>query len=122
MITITNGRLTLTVSNSAYRTMFKSAGYYPLQDEESPIPSNDTFITEEEENNLDTSYDEENENLEDYEDDTAEEEEEEEIDLSEIPLGEMDFYQLCEYADQLGLDRKGIRSKRELRTLIKDNM
>ena len=41
-------------------------------------------------------------------------------DLSEIPLNEMGFGQLCEYADQLGLNREGVRSKRELRALIRE--
>lgn len=119
MITITNGHVTLTVSNSAYRTMYQYAGYHPLADEECEIEEGDTFITEEPENTLDRSYDEETEDLSEPE---AEEEEAEEIDLSEIPLSEMDFYQLCEYADQLGLDRKGLRSKKELRALIKTNL
>lgn len=119
MITITNGHVTLTVSNSAYKTMYQYAGYHPLADEECDTEEGDTFITEEPENTLDTFYDEETEDSAEFE---TEEEETEEIDLSEIPLSEMDFYQLCEYADQLGLDRKGIRSKKELRALIKDNL
>lgn len=117
MITITNGHVTLTVSNSAYKTMYQYSGYHPLADEEREIEESDTFITEEQKNILDPFYDEETEDSEEFE-----AEEEEEIDLSEIPLSEMDFYQLCEYADQLGLDRKGLRSKKELRALIKTNI
>ena len=51
-----------------------------------------------------------------------ESEDEEQVDLSEIPLSEMDFYQLSDYADQLGLDHRGIRSKKELRLQIKQHM
>lgn len=54
------------------------------------------------------------------EDESLDDEDEEYEDLSEIPLNEMGFGQLCEYADQLGLNREGIRSKRELRALIRD--
>ena len=43
------------------------------------------------------------------------------MNLSEIPLSEMDFYQLQDYAEQLGLDYEGIRSKKELRALIRNN-
>ena len=115
MITITNGQNTLTVPNSAYEMMFKDSGYHPLADEERTTDEGDNFITEANETPSDASYDEENESLSE----TPDEEEEAEVDLSEIPLSEMDFYQLCAYADQLGVDRRGIRSKRELRALIK---
>lgn len=54
------------------------------------------------------------------EDEALDDEDEEYEDLSEIPLNEMGFGQLCEYADQLGLNREGIRSKRELRALIRE--
>lgn len=115
MITITNGQNTLTVPNSAYEMMFKDSGYHPLADEEHVTDEGDTFITAVDETPSDASYVEENEAL----DESPDEEEEAEVDLSEIPLSEMDFYQLCAYADQLGVDRRGIRSKRELRALIK---
>lgn len=115
MITITNGQNTLTVPNSAYEMMFKDSGYHPLADEERTTDEGDKIITEAEKTPLDTLDVEENEVL----DESPDEEEEAEVDLSEIPLSEMDFYQLCAYADQLGVDHRGIRSKRELRALIK---
>ena len=119
MITITNGHMILTVSNSAYETMFKYSGYHPILNEECVDVSGDNFITPEKENTGDENFVEETEDLNET---FAEAEEVEEIDLSEIPLSEMDFYQLCEYADQLGLDRRGLRSKKELRALIKANI
>lgn len=115
MITITNGQNTLTVPNSAYEMMFKDSGYHPLADEEHATDEGDKIITEAEKVPLDALDVEENEAL----DESPDEEEEAEVDLSEIPLSEMDYYQLCAYADQLGVDRRGIRSKRELRALIK---
>jgi hypothetical protein len=56
------------------------------------------------------------------EDEEDEEDTEESVDLSEIPLGEMSFDQLNEYADQLELDHDGIRSKKELRALIREHL
>ena len=119
MITITNGHMTLTVPGSAYETLYKDSGFHPLEDEESVVASADTFTTFEDKTSEEDILDEENEDSKDLEED---EDEEEEIDLSEIPLSEMDFYQLNEYADQLGIDHKGIRSKKELRALIKNNL
>ena len=119
MIKITNGQLTLTVPNSAYRGFYASAGFHPLADQERVESPADTFPMQNEETP-------ENANLVEETDESEESSEAEaengEIDLSEIPLGEMDFYQLCDYADQLGLDHRGIRSKKELRALIRANI
>ena len=117
MITITNGQITLTVPNSAYRAMYQTSGFHPICDEERREVSADTFpATDAETPSRTDSVEETDESEASYETDA-----EEEIDLSEIPLSEMDFYQLCDYADQLGLDRKGLRSKKELRVLIRNN-
>lgn len=117
MITITNGQITLTVPNSAYRAMYQTSGFHPICDEERGEVSADTFPAPDAETPSRTdSVEETDESEASYETDA-----EEEIDLSEIPLSEMDFYQLCDYADQLGLDRKGLRSKKELRVLIRNN-
>lgn len=119
MITITNGQLTLTVPNSAYRSIYASSGFRPLADQEHIAPPADTFNTSSEETPENANLDEEKD---EFEGTSEVEAENEEIDLSEIPLSEMDFYQLCDYADQLGIDRRGIRSKKELRALIKSNL
>ena len=117
MITITNGQITLTVPNSAYRAMYKTAGFHPICDEERVVTPADTFPAPEKETpSTDISTDETDESEDSYD-----EPYDDEVDLSEIPLSEMDFYQLCDYADQLGLDRKGLRSKKELRVLIRNN-
>lgn len=122
MVTITNGQMTLTVPNAAYEMMFRSSGFRVLADEEREYNEGDKVTSETEENTLNTPYDEENADTDEVQVDEEEEDEEEAIDLSEIPLSEMGFYQLCDYADQLGLDRTGIRSKKELRNLIRDNI
>lgn len=122
MITITNGHITLTVPNSAFRSIYKASGFHPLEDEEHVVAPADTFPTFEDETPGEDVLDEETEDLEDSEEYENESEDEEQVDLSEIPLSEMDFYQLNEYADQLGLDHKGIRSKKELRALIKNHI
>lgn len=118
MITITDGQMTLTVPNASYRGFFAASGFHPLADQEHVEVPADTFPTSEEETPENAVLDEEKDESEEVPEAEAEDEE---VDLSEIPLSEMDFYQLCDYADQLGLDRRGIRSKRELRALIKSN-
>ena len=118
MITITNGQITLTVPNSAFRELYQDSGFHPLEDEESVVAPADTFPTFEEETPEEKILDEETE----YSEESEEYEDGEQVDLSEIPLGEMDFYQLNDYADQLGLDHKGIRSKKELRALIRNHL
>ena len=122
MIKITNGHMTLTVPKSAYRTVYMPIGFHPLKDEERVEAPADTFNTPDDKAPEKGFSDEETEDSEESDGYTEEgETEEEPIDLSEIPLSEMDYYQLCEYADQLGLDHRGIRSKKELRALIRDN-
>lgn len=118
MITITNGQITLTVPNSAYHTIYESAGFRPVESVVSSESRLDSYPSTEVNARGEEMDDEQKEDFESSEDT----EEEETIDLSEIPLGEMDFYQLSDYADQLGLDHNGIRSKKELRALIRNNL
>ena len=119
MITITNGQITLTVPNASYEKFFSISGFHPIEDEKSVVASADTFSTSEEETPESAIFAVEKDESEEVREAEAEEET---IDLSEIPLSEMDFYQLSDYADQLGLDHRGIRSKKELRALIRNNI
>ena len=119
MITITNGQMTLTVPNASYRGFFAASGFHTLADQEHVVAPNDNLPTQDEETPESAILDEEKDESEEI---PEAEYEDEEIDLSEIPLSEMDFYQLCDYADQLGIDRRGIRSKKELRALIRNNI
>ena len=117
MVRITNGNLTLMVPNSAYELTYRSCGFRLLADEEDVVAPNDSLPTQNEKDAGREDFVEENENTEE-----DSEYEEEEVNLSEIPLSEMDFYQLQDYAEQLGLDYEGIRSKKELRLRIKQHM
>lgn len=121
MVKITNGQMTLIVARSAFHTMYESSGFRILDDENGVAAPADTFNTPEKKAPETTIFDEEIEDSGEDEE-PVEEDSEEEVDLSEIPLGEMGFDQLCEYADQLGLDRSGLRSKKELRNLIRENL
>ena len=130
MVQITNGVLTLRVTRKSFLSQYQPCGYKLVDShEEALYPSVDNFSAESVEPrrseipqvesdpipSADPTLEPELEYL-------GEEFEEEELALSEIPLSEMDFYQLCAYADQLNLDRKGLRSKKELRQLIRSNL
>lgn len=125
MVTITNGRTTVRVSKSAFELMFKPAGFsivnaspsaegYRDADSGDGIPP----LTPRDD---DEAEDEETDNTSD-EDEDEDEESEEERDYSETPLSEMGFDDLEAYADQLDIDHKGIRSKRDLRALIREHL
>lgn len=119
MLRITNGVTTLMVSRGAYECMYKPAGFRPLEDE--AVTSElgvDNYPPATEMPHLDDSAQDEEDGLEDDELED-EEEDDEPVDYSEIPLSELGFEELCDYADQLGIDHDGIRSKKELRLLIK---
>ena len=124
MIKIKRGDSVLTVTTGAYKSYYKHLGYEPVgvaknsenldqenthSHEDSQQLEDSTQLTEDE----DDSTDEE-------EEDFTEEEEEEEVDLSEIPLGEMDLDQLHAYAEELGLEHEEITSKKKLRAIIRD--
>lgn len=112
MVQITNGQMTLKVPRSAFEMIYKASGFHIIKDERRVFTPG---------NNLHTpGYKTTEEEISDEETEDSDESKEEMSDLSEIPLSEMDFYQLCDYADQLGLDHRGIRSKKELRALIKN--
>lgn len=122
MIKITNGQITLTVPASALDQLYAASGFHALVSEESGEVSNETFTTPEDKTPSSENFVVETDKSEGSDEYDEEAYDEEEVDLSEIPLSEMDFYQLCDYADQLGLDRRGLRSKKELRALIRDNI
>lgn len=128
MVRITNGVMTLRVTRQAFLSQYQPCGFRLLESSEeasgeelygnSPASGNER---------LGEDFQEERDEMAEgadlgSEESVEAEEDEEEIDLSEIPISEMDYYQLCAYADQLGLDRTGLRSKKELRQLIRDNI
>lgn len=148
MITITNGLVTLRVTRGAYEGYFKDKNFsiqnsaqsgeksgqnftYPPEksaeegeifqaetDEDEPDAGNSPEPNEDPEvEGEGPSEEDENSPEEDETDD-----DEDYVPLSEIPLGEMKFEQLSDYADELGLDHDGVRSKKELRAIIRDHL
>ena len=123
MITITNGTLTLRVTQGAFQSVYARQGYKPVGGARTHETSGQVITTPLDENphQGDSSHlkmpeisPEVNGEPEDEEDD--------DVDLSEIPLSEMGFEQLCDYADELGLDHDGVRSKKEMRTIIREHL
>lgn len=121
MLQVTNGSVTISVTKGAYKGYYAQRGFWPVDGaggvEEAGVVT--THPTPDTDHSADSSQ-QEMANSEDESEEDGEYEDEGETDLSEIPLGEMSFDQLCEYADQLDLDRDGIRSKKELRALIRE--
>ena len=122
MICITNGVQTLVVTNGAYECIYRDAGFRPLGS--SPAVSEtgvDTYPPISEMPHLEDSTQENEDSTGEGEDSDDDEVEDEPVDYSEIPLSELGFEELCDYADQLGIDLDGIRSKKGLRALIKQH-
>lgn len=115
MVTITNGVQTFTVTDGAFKNIFKAQGYFPVTElekadvsvETTEIAPEDTSVQPEETTEAEAEASSEDKNL-------VSEDEPEELseDLSEIPLSEMTNKQLTAYAAQLGVDIKGVKSKR----------
>lgn len=119
MLRITNGIITIDVTDGAYDEYYRHCGFEVVGSPERP----------EEREEVLTSPAPDSGRSEDSlqpktEEDTYEEDEDEldDEDLSEIPLGEMTTDQLKRYADELGLDYTGIKYKKELRSLIKEHL
>lgn len=126
MIQVTNGAVTLAVTKGAFKSFYEPNGFHAVDGEDGheeagvvithPIPeTGHSGHSSQQELRQDTDGPED-------EDEEEEEDTEESVDLSEIPLGEMSFDQLNEYADQLELDHDGIRSKKELRAIIREHL
>ena len=123
MIRITNGRITLEVSQSAFETMFKPAGFVLEGSSLSPEVTGGSNTPDDFRLPHLGQQEDEEEDSEDTEPEESEEEDEEQpVDYSEVPLSELGYEELCDYADQLGLDREGIRSKKELRGIIREHL
>lgn len=116
MLRITNGSITLTVTKGAFNNYYKHCGFQIENRAEGAEP--EEVVTTRP--NYTAGYLGDSSQVKNGEDsDDYKEDEDEEIELSEIPLSEMSFEQLNEYADQLGLEHEGIRSKKELRAMIR---
>lgn len=126
MLQVTNGVVTLTVTKGAFKSFYEHNGFHAVDGEDgheeagkvlthpTPETGHPGHSSQQElRQDTDAPEDEDGDDDDDTEDD---------VDLSEIPLGEMSFDQLNEYADQLELDHDGIRSKKELRALIRQHL
>lgn len=127
MLQVTNGVVTLTVTKGAFKSFYEHNGFHTV-DGEYGHEYDGVVITHpapETGHPGHSSQQEMRQDTEDAEDEADGDEEdytEDDVDLSEIPLGEMSFDQLNDYADQLELDHDGIRSKKELRALIREHL
>lgn len=115
MLCITNGVQTLTVTSGAYMSIYAPQGWKPVDTsthaemlEEDEVFSTDRLPDPEPESTTEPILAQESE------DESGEEE-----NLSEIPLTEMNSAQLREYAKQLGVDIKGLTSKKAVRDRIR---
>lgn len=138
MLKIRKGNSTLTVAKSAFVSVFQPAGWVieengvaeivtpPVLESANP----DSGVTDPGENG---EEDEDETEGEDEDQDSEEEAENEESDeaedyeltdeeLEETPLGELGFEDLKRLAKIKGLDFTGLRSKKELKSLIRANM
>lgn len=126
MLQVTNGVVTLTVTNGAFKSFYEHNGFHAVDGEDGHEEAGkvDTHPTPETGHPGHSSQQELRQDTDGPEDEDGDDEDdtEDDVDLSEIPLGEMSFDQLNEYADQLELDHDGIRSKRELRALIREHL
>lgn len=126
MLQVTNGVVTLTVTNGAFKSFYEHNGFHAVDGEDGHEEAGvvATHPTPGTHHPGHSSQQELRQDIEDTEDEDGDDEDdtEDDVDLSEIPLGEMSFDQLNEYADQLELDHDGIRSKKELRALIREHL
>lgn len=124
MLQVTNGVVTLTVTNGAFKSFYEHKGFHAVDGEDGHEEAGEvlTHPTPETGHPGHSSQQELRQDTDAPEDEDGDDDDDTEdgVDLSEIPLGEMSFDQLNEYADQLELDHNGIRSKRELRVLIRE--
>lgn len=120
MLRITNGIITLDVTDGAYDEYYQYCGFEVVGSPERPEEREEVKNTSPAPN---SGHFEDSPQPKTDEDDSEEDEDElDDEDLSEIPLSEMTTDQLKRYADELGLDYTGIKYKKELRSLIKDHL
>lgn len=122
MVNITNGQVDLTVTRGAFKSYYQRCGFRlreVTEEHESDVPQDFTQA----ENTANLAHESASEDVPDEESEAVESEEGEgEIDYSETPLSELDFEQLCKYADQLELDHEGVKTVKGLRALIRANL
>ena len=135
MVVIKKGSRVYRVSMGAYNNQFKHLGYKIVGSDgetekteqndpekfEKAKPQDDEIGDEFEQGN-DSETDEDADPEDDEETDEDEDESEDEDELSEKPLSKMNMQELEEYAERLGINTDGLRSKKEIREAIKEAM
>lgn len=115
MAKIHKGSQTLEVTKGAYKSIYAPLGWSL----ETSVEPTQAELPEGEENSSTMPPEQpQNDSQQESEGFEAEDEYQDE-ELSEKPLSEMSFDELKQYASELGLEYVGIRSKKELRALIK---
>lgn len=127
MLQVTNGVVTLTVTKGAFKSFYEHNGFHTVDGEDGHgeaevVTTHPAPETGHPGHSSQQEMEQDTEDAEDEADGDEEDDTEDDVDLSEIPLGEMSFDQLNDYADQLELDHDGIRSKKELRALIREHL
>ena len=119
MVKIRKGSHVLTVTNGAFKRLYAPMGYVVMEGEEdvTVLPPSDEVNTTPPGNKDDDEDLEDTEDDSDLEDEADEEDDDE--DLKEKPIGEMSFKELQQYASDLGLNVKGMTSKKEIRQAIR---
>lgn len=114
MIQIHKGGNTLTVTRGAYNNFFKAVGYKPVRETRQPEnPEEESTHLDpdprllEDSPQLETDFEEDGDSVQS---------------LSEIPLSSMDATQLHEYAEELGLEHEHLRTRKELKALIRQHL
>lgn len=120
MIRVTNGVLTLRVSRAAFKSFFQGRGFHIVNSDKEH--EDDYRVNTHTPLETAHSHHFSQQRTKEKDEDDEDEETEEDVDLSEIPIGEMSFEQLNAYADQLKINHEGIRSKKELRALIRESL
>ena len=120
MIQVTNGVVTVTVTKGAFNSYYKHRGFRALDND--IVCENSGVVISHDYERTGNTGDSSQQRMDDSDEYDEPDVDGDEVDLSEIPLGEMSFYQLSNYADQLELNHDGIRSKKELRSLIRKHL
>lgn len=119
MVTIERAGHVLTVTQGAFKALYKPMGYVIVGaeggPEASPVPDGVTTHPADEDGSEDDQTSEEDEVQDDGED-TDEDQDDE--DLEEKPLSEMNFKELKAYAKRRGINVNGMSSKKEVREAI----
>lgn len=124
MVNITNGQVDLTVTRGAFKSYYQRCGFRlreATEEHENEVPQDFTQA----ENTANLAHESASEDVPDEESDEESEEakpEEGEVDYSETPLSELNFEQLCKYADQLEIDHEGVKTAKGMRALIRANL